>query len=495
MVIFIVLLVFSMFIACGSPNVESTDNTLPNKGSVSNNVDMFIKQENGYVGDPIPYFDGEKMNIYYLHDSRRAGPFHPWYLFQTSDFLSYQDKGEVISTAKSSSEIATNPDYALGTGSVIQDKNGLYHAFYTGWNNHDDFEYTEKIQHATSSDLVNWTKIPQDGFYGGLDDFRDPYVYYDVDNDRYSMLITTKFNNKGIIAEYVSNDLVSWSNNGIFFSNDAGTYNLECPTYMFWNGYYYLTYSEQASDGSSTRVMRYRYKKNVTDAWIKPEIDYIDGAGFYAGKIEKFKDDRLLSFGWVGTKVNEMDSEKFDWGGNLVVHEINQNLDGSLYASVPLEIANEISTQVKYDVANGVSLDSKSNITLSSSKNIYFQQLETKVTKMSFSTTNNDTKLQLIYGVNGTQTNKSQTIDFDFSNKTAKFYIIGDKAESDLQISIKFKKMPEYKIEVYTQNDCLSVYINGTTALTTRIYGMTKKNFGFIANGTSIDLHNIQFFE
>lgn len=77
---------------------------------------------------------------------------------------------------------------------MIKDKEGLYHAFYTGHN--DTYEPKEAVMHATSMDLDNWTKIPEDTVYAGetysQDDFRDPYVLYVAEEQQYWMLISTR---------------------------------------------------------------------------------------------------------------------------------------------------------------------------------------------------------------------------------------------------------------------------------------------------------------
>jgi beta-fructofuranosidase len=469
-----------------------SNSKIPEKGSVKNDARIFVKSESGYVGDPIPYFDGEKMNVFYLHDSRKAGPFHPWYLFQTADFVHWEDKEEAIPTAKYLSEIATNPDYALGTGSVIKDKQGLYHAFYTGWNNHEDFPYTEKIQHAVSEDLINWTKIPEDGFYGGQDDFRDPYVFYDEYNSRYCMLITTRNNGKGVLKLYISDDLHYWSYDSIFFINDSGTYNLECPTFLYWNRYYYLTFSEQAQDGSANRVTRYRYKKELSDDWIIPETDYIDGAGFYAAKLEKYTDNRMLAFGWIPTKENDYDKGLFNWAGNLAVHEIKQNTDGTIYADIVKEVEKTLHTEVKYNVVLGEKLNGKS-VSYNGDKYTVFDKLETKATLMTFKISDASGILKLSFGGNGYNTADMLSVDMDFDNGKLLFYTEQDSVNV-LQISCELKKRDIYNCKLITCGECITLYVNGNMAISVRIYAMPNNNFGFISDG-KMDITDIVFYE
>ena len=83
------------------------------------------------LGAPMPYFDGEKFNIFYLEDLRDGDVgFHPWSLFTTNNFYEYNNEGQVIPYSKNTQD----QDLALGTGSVIKDNNGVFHAFYTDHN-------------------------------------------------------------------------------------------------------------------------------------------------------------------------------------------------------------------------------------------------------------------------------------------------------------------------------------------------------------------------
>ncbi|MGN1077962.1 MAG: hypothetical protein ACI4ST_05560, partial [Candidatus Gallimonas sp.] len=126
-----------------------------------------------------------------------------------SDFLHYKDNGRVIAgTFNRKNE----QDYGIGTGTVLKARDGKYHAFYTGWNGYPasvvdpEVLYHEKVQHAVSDDLVNWTKIPEDGFYGGVDDFRDPHVVWIEEESEYWMHVSTWLsatNYKPVLKKYV----------------------------------------------------------------------------------------------------------------------------------------------------------------------------------------------------------------------------------------------------------------------------------------------------
>ena len=148
------------------------------------NYSLYPASIEGFVGDTMPYFEDGTMNVFYLADQRNGKQgYHPWGLIQTKDFVNYDDSGVVINYG----ETVESQDIALGTGSVIKDKDGVYHAFYTGHN--DTFSPKEAVMHATSNDMKSWTKIPEDTFTStgnySTNDFRDPYVYYSDEDKCY----------------------------------------------------------------------------------------------------------------------------------------------------------------------------------------------------------------------------------------------------------------------------------------------------------------------
>ena len=288
-------------------------------------VVVFPKTELALVGDTMPFFDNGKMNIFYLADQRdgKVG-YHPWALLRTEDYCTYEDMGVVLPYA----DDATDQDIALGTGCVIKDQQGQYHAFYTGHN--DFYEPKEAIMHATSSDMLNWTKVPADTFFANekyaKNDFRDPYVFYVPEESQYWMLVVTRSEGSGVIAKYVSKDLSKWDDDGIFFEDDLGYgTNMECPTLLQFNGKWYLSFSDQWPD----RVVHYRIADSVHGPFVKPEKDTIDGSGFYAGRMETDGTD-LFCIGWNGTKIGHDDENDYDWAGNMVIHKLQQNADGTL---------------------------------------------------------------------------------------------------------------------------------------------------------------------
>ena len=287
-------------------------------------VTVFPKTD-AFVGDTMPYYEDGTMNVFYLADQRdgKTG-YHPWGLIRTQDYCSFEDMGIVIPYG----DTIQDQDIALGTGCVIKDRSGGYHAFYTGHNDH--FAPKEAIMHATSSDMLNWTKVPGDTFIASQeysqDDFRDPYVFYVEQEQCYWMLVVTRSEGSGVIVKYTSKDLSKWEDGGIFFEDDMGYgTNMECPTLLQFGGRWYLSFSDQWPD----RVVHYRISDSVNGPFVKPERDTVDGNGFYAGRLET-DGEHLYVVGWNGTKFDHEDENDYDWAGNMVVHQLEQQPDGTL---------------------------------------------------------------------------------------------------------------------------------------------------------------------
>jgi beta-fructofuranosidase len=484
-----------MFTLLSSCDVEQSAVELPEKGSVSQgDITLFPKSEDGYVGDPMPFYDGETMNMFYLLDERRGGiGFHPYALFQTTDFLSWDDIGTVIPYVNSIS----SPDMALGTGSIIQDKDGLYHAFYTGYNGTGEMPYFEKIQHATSTDMINWEKHPEDGFYGGMNDFRDPYIYYDEPSDEYWMLLTAREGSTGVIRRYTSTDLVTWTNNGVFYRNDAGSYNMECPTLFEYNGYYYLTFSEQGE--GNDRVVHYRYTSDLKSDFITPANDSFDGWGFYAGRVEKVGEQLVLS-GWVATKTLYIDKGHYIWGGNLVNHQLYQLANGELRVTILDQIDQKLSNEVSYEVASSNVDEEDSGFIFNKNKGynyVLYDSLLEKATKTEFEvdisdSTNFGITLNAYESVIG-----DLNIYFDIENNQIEFYNVANNLISssapEIQIDYQFGDTVEGVL--VTEGSILVLYINGEKALTSRAYNMVGSEFGFFTLGSDAILKDVHFYE
>jgi beta-fructofuranosidase len=122
----------------------------------------------------------------------------------------------------------------------------------------------------------------------------------------------------------------------------------ECPDLFKMGGWWYLLFSE-FTDKVRTR---YRMSRSLKGPWITPARDDFDGHAFYAAKSASDGHKRFL-FGWNPTRQDEKDDGGWQWGGNLVVHELKQQPNGELRVSLPLTVAGAFTNKNKVAFANG----------------------------------------------------------------------------------------------------------------------------------------------
>ena len=308
---------------------------------------IFYKPEDGWFADCIPFYHNGMFYLYYLHDYRNiaeCGEGVPWRLVTTKDFVEFEEHGEMI--CRGSQE---DQDLYIFTGCVFKKQENDFYLFYTGHNPHFTDTPQEKVMLARSSDLLNWTKVddfmlsaPSDKYYGH--DWRDPFVYFDENKQKYCMLLAARIKEQstrkaGATALCTSTDLINWTVEEDFWAPDA-YFTHECPDHFTMGGNKYLIFSE-FTDKCCTQ-----YRKIEDGHFIQKNDGIFDGRAYYAAKSVANENGRYL-FGWIPTKENDSDDNKWQWGGNLAVHELYVAKDGSLRTKMPASIKEKF-TKVIY---------------------------------------------------------------------------------------------------------------------------------------------------
>lgn len=304
-----------------------------------NQYQLFYQEKGYYIGDIMPFEKNGVFYLFQLRDERGKGPITSpfgWALTTTTDFVHYEDRGTVIQHGD-----RDDHDYFLFSGSVFEDRNGLFHAFYTGFN--PTFRGTDRpsqiTMHAESHDLLNWTKTgvvpglePQPGY--NPDDWRDPFVEWDEANNEYRLYLgardmTSGDALNGCTVYFASDDLVHFRFGGKLYA--PGMYTMhEMPDLFSVGNWRYLIISEY-SDRNRTV---YRMQRASGGPWLIPQDDCFDGRAYYAARTFAGEGKRIL-FGWVPTRKADMDTGDFEWGGTIVPHEVVQRSDGMLGVRMP----------------------------------------------------------------------------------------------------------------------------------------------------------------
>ena len=494
------LILSALLLFSCSSGTSSTSAPAASTPEEESKVAIFPKHSrgSGCVGDPMPYYENGKMYVYYLEDARNygAGGYHPISLLETSDFTHYEDKGIMLDFVND----RYNIEFALATGSVVKDKQNKYHFFYGGYNDNKSFTgqpYSQTILHATSDDLYHWTKDPSfmgKGYIiGESDDFRDPYVFYMEEDNKYWMLVTSREGGTSTVLKYTSSDLLSWTKEGAFFKEGRFN-NMECSSLVRFKGYWYYSFSENGEHGYT----KFFCKKNLSDAnWT--EVPTLDG--FYAGRPVIGPEGRLFLYGWVPTK-GLYDLVKPDWAGNLLFSELTQSSDGMLHLSLAKEIKDAVNKETPYNFAMGgapvsdFSLAKGSGISAKAIKHIH----DNVTTRVSFDFTPDEKagRAGITFANNGD--NQLGTIAFDFNFTRGQFAFYNNVSGTNFGtpeyfVSYAFEAGKSYHIDLVTEDMVTLVYINDEACLPMRTASIQRNHWALYAQNTGVSFSNIKIYE
>jgi len=308
-------------------------------------MSIFYKPEDGWAGDFIPFYWEGYYHLFYLKDYRNRetyGEGTPWFHLATRDFVNFVDYGEALPRGRPNEQ-----DLYVFTGCVYEHQ-GQFHIFYTGHNPHFHAQGKpeQAVMHATSGDLIHWEKDPTNPILFAdperyeWHDWRDPFVYWNEEEQAFWMLLAARVkegpnNRRGVTALATSKDLVQWEVREPFWAPNL-YYTHECPDLFRIGEWWYQVYSTF----SERVVTHYRMSCHLAGPWTAPANDTFDGRAFYAAKTAGDSKRRFV-FGWNPTRTDSSDTGNWNWGGNLVVHEIFQQLDGALHVGLPPEIRQQ----------------------------------------------------------------------------------------------------------------------------------------------------------
>ena len=434
---------------------------------------IFYKSETGVTADVIPFFDQGKFHLFYLHDYRdhaKHGEGTPWFHLSSEDLVAYEELGEAIPRGTKDDQ-----DLYIFTGSVFKD-NGTYHIFYTGHNPHfkKNGQAEQAVMHATSDDLVNWKKIPEDTFFAPADDYeihdwRDPFVFKNETTGEYWMLLAARRKDggsvrRGCTALCVSKDLRKWEVRPPLWE-PYYHYTHECPDLFKIGSWWYLIYSEF----SDKRMTRYRMAKDLKGPWLAPKDDQFDGRSYYAAKSASDGHKRVL-FGWVPTKNGNTDAGSWQWGGNLVAHEIYRRPNGELGERLLKPLRKHLSGKVLYFgekiVVDGLGrchisgIDAKLPETYMISADVI---LDRHTNRAGISLRRDNVKDEgYVYMLDASR----QRLAFD------RFPNIPWNLENFQGVSrhVNIKPMRKYHIDVIVEGDVCVAYVNNSIALSSRMH-------------------------
>ena len=492
------ILASSLLLSCHEPDIPVVDPVIHDdegeelapqwnmpRDEFDGTYTLFFQPDNGDVGDPMPFYDpkARDFKVMYLQNdipNRTRGVFHPIWGVKTADLANYDFMRELIPCGEAGSQ-----DAAIGTGSTVYNPaDGLYYNFYTGNKlNPKVDENGQVVMMATSSDFVHWFKragfIIKGNDYGyDRNDFRDPCVFQTQDGIWHLLVSTLNTGRKGVIAEFVSNDLLEWTHAGIFMNMHQDRF-YECPDVFEMNGWWYMVYSEKHVDVRRVLYFKGRSLEEIKAQTANRDLPrdekayYLDSRGFYAGKTASDGQERYI-WGWNPSRPRHdnknvgIPPREPRWGGNLVAHRLVQHEDGSLSCAEIASIASRFSH-----------LSSPSTMTAKPGETLVFGALA-QSNHLSFS-------------IQADRKDASFGISFCRDEEARKYYTVRIVPEGDGTCNIRFSEdgpdgtgeiqwidgclftAPSdlnYKISIFNENSVFVLYVNDNACYTNRIYGI-----------------------
>ena len=465
----------------------------------------------GRCGDPMPFYDQKAgdFKVLYLQEYDNNGAcYHPFWGISTKDGANYTPLGEILSVGTSTAQ----QDASLGTGcAYYNEKDGLYYIYYTGYNvllpNH------EVVMRATSSDFKTWTRdnvwqLKGTDYGYDANNFRDPQIFV-AEDGLYHMVIASKLK----FAEFKSSDMKNWEHVGSFPM--IWDRMCECPDIFKMGNWWYLVYSEgyRASWSRKVKYMMAPTFEALKACFNDPGANWpkdgkegvLDSRAFYAGKTASNGTDRYI-WGWspyrTGSDIHEKNINvgaegEPNWSGALVCHKVIQHTDGTLTLGAVPAIADKYT---KDQSLNVMASNGYNNGTLSGDGAYVLYNRLTTCNHISFTvkTAGNSDKFGISV-VRATDSKKYYTMVVNPENdnwRKVNFEEEGSEGRGFIRgiDGYGFARPADntYKVDIYTDNSVLVMYINDNVCYTNRIYGITKNCWSINSYGGTVTVSDVK---
>ena len=315
-------------------------------------------------------------------------------------------------------------------------------------------------------------------------------------------------------AEFKSANLRDWEHVGQF--NMVWDRMCECPDVFKMGDWWYLVYGEayQADWSRKVKYMMADSWENLKKCFDNPGANWpkdgkegvLDSRAFYAGKTASNGTDRYI-WGWCPIRTGTTNAEKNvnvgadsepAWAGALVCHRIVQHSDGTLTLGEVPAIKAKYNQEQTVNVMASQGYD---NSTLSGDNAyVLYNRLGT-CNHISFTVTtvSNSDKfgVSLVRGpdskkyytmvVNPEDGGINHKINFEEEGDEGKGFIAGID-------SYKFVTPADntYKVDIYTDNSVMVMYVNDNVCYTNRIYGIRKNCWSINNYGGSITISDVK---
>lgn len=460
---------------------------------------IFYRAEGARTGDVIPkYIDG-KYELFYLKGWKN--PNHPeavhgWHRMESENLVHMGGETPIHVEGGTGDLIYKDNKYHLFACIFPEGKQYITH--YVAKGNHlDEWEYVEED-----------TFGPDGEIYSGPD-WRDPRVFFREDLGEYWMLVAARVKGShsqtGCVGLCVSKDLKHWEYRAPFYYPARFAGACECPDIFRINDWYYLVFS------SYTNLFgTYYVKCRVgSERWEIPENHRLDARAFYAAKTAGDGSRRFL-FGWIPTKeenifgfwpdkLKAQDYRTWDWGGDMVIHELCQQPNGDLGLCIMKEKRELLSQTVPLSpewITKGwerTEKGFKSSDAASQQMMLLQKQPSSCYISMQILTDENTKQAGIVL-----HTEKEMQNGYYFYLEPDRKRLVyrswlrmseeGGKTfpyDVEMEVPVKVSNNNTYRLEVLTEERNGVIYINGEAAMSFKMYDLAEGCVGMFAFGTA----------
>lgn len=399
------------------------------------------------------------------------------------------------------------------SAAIISDPNG-FHLFYTG---------EHEICHAISASPMGPWKCagpsiaPNPTIYKDCA-WQDPWLWQD-DAGIWHMILGAEENKRigrcGCIAHCTSDNLIDWVVHPPFYSPGSLINAPASPCFFRIGETAYLLYTAQ----SDTPRQHYRFLPPNSRQWEIPPDDTLDARGFSGGRFVDTGKERLI-IGIVPTRNrNEWDFQPesfagqdyntWDTGGALQLHALTQAEDHSLQLSIPSGITDILCRRnfLYWKPLNGAWTE-REGAFLVNAEHLYAKLLSQNsvpnVCLLSFDLECSTSLQRAALAVH---------VDEDFAEG---YYFYIEPALHRVQLRTAFRMTDQgswifpheieleafyspcenrpIHLDLYLDDDILTLYVNGANAITARLRDYTCRKFGLAAAYGSACFSHIRLF-
>ena len=308
------------------------------------------------AGDAIPFASGGEYHLFHLGSPAGTVRYPErvrttWYHVRSRDLATWEELPPALVPGSGDEPDANG----VWTGSLIE-ASGIFHLFYTGHKLGSQSPQT--ICHATSRDLVTFEKDKANPIVRPAPpfeevDWRDPFVMWNAHEQCYWMLIAGRLQigprwRRGCIALATSPDLVTWSVESDPLYAPMNTFCPECPELFQLGDRWYLVYSRFSEDAATIC----RVADNPRGPWRVPERESFDGRRWYASKSMPTPHGRAF-FGWVHDREGDTDTGAWLWGGDFTAaREVTATASGDLRIRLPEQVKAAFTRPIAFAVSD-----------------------------------------------------------------------------------------------------------------------------------------------